>query len=381
MNYNKFESNSSKESSSEQENKTKFSKKLLYGITATAATLMLMTGCGDNSEKDTSDSEPKTEQSSKDMNPEDEVKYENYDTLKVYGDIERKDLSDDVIEYIDQLPGSNDTLNLILNNLDSKEQKDKQSIINLFESLVSGEETEKAAQEFISNYKIEGLTAEEQEKYNALLNMTPESFFDRESVSLESMEWFVDTTLNESRKRLEAKGEDFSYYDQIISDKDKRGYYAEDAVGIENMHLKIALNAGIFEVDGKTINLSEEMTKKVWSEGAFFSPLSQAYNGGVLDKISSSWSTLVDEIDNNEEYNNDGMINFGLKYNSSTQFLENSDESKLYGTALSKIQRLDNAFATYSSEEVNNLENGNYMIKVSADGTIQGVDFPEKTKF
>ena len=65
MNYNKFESNSSKESSSEQENKTKFSKKLLYGITATAATLMLMTGCGDNSEKDTSDSEPKTEQSIK----------------------------------------------------------------------------------------------------------------------------------------------------------------------------------------------------------------------------------------------------------------------------------------------------------------------------
>jgi hypothetical protein len=53
----------------------------------------------------------------------------------------------------------------------------------------------------------------------------------------------------------------------------------------------------------------------------------------------------------------------------------------LYRTALSKIQRLDNAFATYSSEEVNNLENGNYMIKVSADGTIQGVDFPEKTKF
>jgi hypothetical protein len=59
------------------------------------------------------------------------------------------------------------------------------------------------------------------------------------------------------------------------------------------MHLKIALNAGIFEVDGKTINLSEEIEKRLDQEGLLIRHKDPKAKGVVPFNVGLlPWKTL-----------------------------------------------------------------------------------------
>ena len=247
------------------ESKTRFSKRLIIGLATTSAVLGLMTGCDNNSTKNTSDREIGTEQV--EMTPREEAQAGNYETLEIYAGIEKNDLSIEVQEYVDDLTDSADIVNLILDNLEDDDQSDKNAVIKLLESQVTNQEiainVEVATEKFLSEYKIDGLTPEQQEKYNTLMNLSVDEFYDFNKVSAESMGWFIKTTLDQSRSRLEQKGKDFSRYDEILADRtERKNLGAKEAVEIENDNLLIALNAGVFDVDGTTINLPDNFTKK-----------------------------------------------------------------------------------------------------------------------
>lgn len=328
------------------ESKTRFSKRLIIGLATTSAVLGLMTGCDNNSTKNTSDREIGTEQV--EMTPREEAQAGNYETLEIYAGIEKNDLSIEVQEYVDDLTDSADIVNLILDNLEDDDQSDKNAVIKLLESQVTNQEiainVEVATEKFLSEYKIDGLTPEQQEKYNTLMNLSVDEFYDFNKVSAESMGWFIKTTLDQSRSRLEQKGKDFSRYDEILADRtERKNLGAKEAVEIENDNLLIALNAGVFDVDGTTINLPDNFTKKTLQYAYFGifgnsnNDIEEVYVDVDVKRQALGWTWLVDSIMEDDDYSKDGMIEFQLEYDSATGATVPTKSSRLFGESLEMI--------------------------------------------
>lgn len=237
---------------------------------------------------------------------------------------------------------------MILDNLEDDDQSDKNAVIKLLESQVTNQEiainVEVATEKFLSEYKIDGLTPEQQEKYNTLMNLSVDEFYDFNKVSAESMGWFIKTTLDQSRSRLEQKGKDFSRYDEILADRtERKNLGAKEAVEIENDNLLIALNAGVFDVDGTTINLPDNFTKKTLQYAYFGifgnsnNDIEEVYVDVDVKRQALGWTWLVDSIMEDDDYSKDGMIEFQLEYDSATGATVPTKSSRLFGESLEMI--------------------------------------------